>query len=516
MWGGVKMNLAILLGVSNYINFDDLPGCKNDVDIMYQLIRKTGKYQDILFLSENTTSQNVKHKVSEFIRKHSESEDVNEIFFYYTGHGLFHKDEFHFVLSDFDEKRLYRTTYMNSEIDDLLRALNPNLTVKVIDACHSGVRYVKDVNELEVTKVLNVSKEKFKNCYFMFSSQFDEKSWATQKISYFTQSFINSIINHETNSIRYRDIMDYISDDFLQKDIAQTPYYITQSTNTEIFCSIDEDTKDMLKEILASFEDNQIEQENKETAQLTLLEIVKKDAENYCKDIGEVHSLLEKIKQKINDFSLNGELNELYKVNITFENELYDDIPNIDAVAKALEDKAKEYFIEIEYVEKTVRVPIRTVLSEAVIALYGSKPTKYTEQTRTVVSSFNISEDNVPYTTIKIDFEPNFPNIPKYNCTIIYAFSKVHICLFYSYNIYNEVSWGEYELDNIKWRQSEEFIIKQDKKIEEKIESIKLGFIEFVKNDLNDRFKRISEKDGELLKENEGQKEEVKESTIKL
>ncbi|TBX83313.1 caspase family protein [Bacillus mycoides] len=512
--GGYVMstnNLAIILGVSDYIDGNNLPGCKNDANIIYQLVKQTEKYQDILFLESNTNSDNVKEKVSQFIQKHSEMEKVNEIFFYYTGHGLFNKGEFHFVLSDYNEQWLNRTTYKNSEIDDLLKSLDPKLTVKVIDACHSGVRYVKEVNDSEVSKMFTVTKEKFNNCYFMFSSQFDESSWATQKISYFTQSFVNSIIEHKVGNIRYRDIIDYISDDFLRKDITQTPYYVIQSTNTEVFCTIDEKTKAMLNSVLKSFDTHQVEEENKETTNtLTFLEIVKKDAENYCNDIEEVRNLLEKINGKINDLIVTDELNELYDINAIFEHEIYDDIPNINAVARYLENKSNEFFIELNYTKRTVKTPIKTyydTLAE-MMGKYEAKQTKFKEETIDVIDYYNISEDNVPYTTITIDFEPKLPNLSMYNCTIIYAFSKIHINLFYSYNIYNEVSWGEYELNNVEWIKTEELIIKQEESVLEKIESIERGFITFIEKDLYDRFKKALETARPIKEESDESKKE--------
>lgn len=501
------MNIAILIGVSKYNDGNDLVGCKNDVKIIHELIKKSEKYQEILYISDNTTSDTIKNQLSEFIRKHKENANIDEVFFYYTGHGLFHMEEFYYVLSDYEEKWLNRTTYKNSEIDELLKSLNSKLTVKVVDACHSGVRYVKDVNDVEVSKMLNITKEKFNNCYFMFSSQFDEYSWADQKISYFTQSFVNSLIEHKADSIRYRDIIDYISDDFSQKKISQTPYYVMQSNNTEIFCKVESETKEMLKQLLASFEQGKVEKENKDTTHtLSLVEIIKKDSENYCKNLDEVKELLNKVKQNSSDLVLNNELTELYEINVEFENETYDDIPNINVVAKALENKVNDFFIEIEFTKKIVKVPIKSTWDTLAEALrqFDGKQTKYRDETRTVVDCYNISEEDVPYTTIKIDLEPKYPNLSKYNCTIIYAFSKVHINLFYSFNIYKEVSWGEYEIESAKWRQTEDLIIKQEAEVVRVIESIKSGFKKYVQEDLHNKFTKAFE-------EINSQKEEIKE-----
>lgn len=488
------MNLAILIGVSQYDNENDLPGCKNDVDIIYQLIRKTGKFQEILYISQDTDSQNVKFTVSEFIRNCKEKgTEVDEIFFYYTGHGLFNKDEFHFVLSDFDSQWLNKTTYKNSEIDDLLKSLNPDFTVKVIDACNSGVRYVKDVSNTEAKEILNVSGRKFKNCYFMFSSQFDEVSWADKNISYFTDSFINAIVTHQTNkSIRYRDIADYISDDFLQRNVTQTPYFITQTSNTETFCDVDDDIKKMLEERLTTLREVQVIKEDKDTTnELSLLEKIKKDAENYCKDIKEVQDILNKIKENMESFSLNEDIEEAYEVKAEFEYEEYGDLPNIYSVAKSMEGDAANFFIELNYAVEKVKTPVQLspLRTFRYLATQGTIKQEYKEENQTVIKSFDITESDIPYTTVKIDLEPKYPNVPKYNLTLVYAFSKVHIKLFYSFNTYKEVSWGDFILDEIKWRQSEKFLIKNEEKIEKKIDSIILEFKDFMESNLREMFK---------------------------
>lgn len=499
------MNLAILIGVSDYVAAKLLPGCKNDVNIIHNLVQSTNKYQDILFLSEKTNSQDVKEKVSDFILKHQNTEEIDEIFFYYTGHGLFHEGEFHFVLSDFDRTWLNRTTYKNNELDELLKSLNPKLTVKVIDACHSGVKYVKDVNDLELKKVLNESKEKFNNCYFMFSSQADEVSWATQLISYFTLSFVNSIINHGTNGIRYRDIMDYVSDDFLRSDIGQTPYYVTQSKNTEIFCKIDDPLKEKLKQLIDNINGTSQRQENKNKNQLSLVEIVKKDAEKYCKDIKEVHSLLESIKNKVNDFKVNDKLNGLFRTQVDFNQETYDYISNIDIVAKSLERKFEDYFIILKYINKTVKVPQKNTLGAQLFKLPSffenekNVEIKYVEENRDVINSFNISEENLPFTSINIDLYPEYPNISMFNCSIIFAFSKVNIVFFYSFNTFKEVSWDSYELEDIDWRQTRQFVMKEQDSVINSIGQICAGFLSYVEKNLEKKFGKELEKvsDGE-------------------
>jgi hypothetical protein len=233
------VNLAILLGVSNYDNdkISNLTACTYDVNLVHFLLKSTKKYEDILLLDKNTTSENVKKQLTEFIRKHTaeESKEIDEVFFYYTGHGELYKDEFYYILSNFDFDQRNSTSLKNGELDNLLRNLNPKLTVKFVDACQSGISYVKDPGEMRIEKVVDNGKHTFQNCYFMFSSHSDQFSIATDKISLFTNSFLRAISRFNNGDIRYADIIDRIKDDFSQPHSQQTPYFIIQADYTKFF-----------------------------------------------------------------------------------------------------------------------------------------------------------------------------------------------------------------------------------------------------------------------------------------
>lgn len=149
------MNITILIGVSEYNNETNLPGCKNDVIIMKSIIEVSNKYDELLVIAENTNSDNVKQKMSEFIHE----------------------------LIDYTSAKINRTTYKNTEIDGMLKSLKPELTIKIIDACDSGINYVKDIGSKEIARLLKGTTSKFERCYFMYSSNFSESSYATENIS---------------------------------------------------------------------------------------------------------------------------------------------------------------------------------------------------------------------------------------------------------------------------------------------------------------------------------------------
>lgn len=209
----METNIAIIIAVSDYHHENPLPACRSDGELVQAIIVRTGKFapENTLAMVSGTTSSEVKAQLAAFIQSHK-GKTIGEVFFYFTGHGDFDGSDFRFVLSDFQADRRHQTTLGNSELDDMLRSLSPSIGVKLVDACHSGVQYVKDPDSID--KALQGTKEGYKSCYFMFSSDRNQFSYQDGNLSYFTRSFANAIANHTGPAIRYKDVIDYISDDF--------------------------------------------------------------------------------------------------------------------------------------------------------------------------------------------------------------------------------------------------------------------------------------------------------------
>ena len=184
------INISIIIGATNYQRLIKLPGSKNDAKNIFDIITLTKKYDDTLYLNNDESSEDVKESISDFIEKHKNNE-INELFFYFSGHGEFSNNEFCYLLSDYDSFKKSRTSLANSFVDNLIRNLQPKMTIKIIDACQSGTNYIKSNETLN--SYLLESKNQLSNCYFLFSSHTDQSSYQTKYISDFTNSFINSL-----------------------------------------------------------------------------------------------------------------------------------------------------------------------------------------------------------------------------------------------------------------------------------------------------------------------------------
>src|SRR5689334_5494665 len=124
------MNVAIILAVSNYTNpGNNLPASKKDGDVIHGILQATKKYDKILMVNNSESSSKTKELLSNFFVE-CKGFKIDELFFYYSGHGEFSSDEFYYLLSDFDNKKKNQTSLQNNEIDDLIRTLNPQIVIK--------------------------------------------------------------------------------------------------------------------------------------------------------------------------------------------------------------------------------------------------------------------------------------------------------------------------------------------------------------------------------------------------
>ena len=188
-----KANVAIILAASEYDNLNPLPACRKDADVMRSIIDSPGKFrpEHILCIDTETTSSTVKAAVSKFLSS-LEGTVVGELFFYYSGHGMF-EGEFHFLFTDYDETRKRQTTLSNTELDAMLKGQDPELAIKVVDACQCGQNYVKSRESFG--KALQETQARFNSRYFMFSSDQQQSSFASNVISDLTHQFALSVMS---------------------------------------------------------------------------------------------------------------------------------------------------------------------------------------------------------------------------------------------------------------------------------------------------------------------------------
>jgi hypothetical protein len=472
------MNLAIIISVSEYTDpKNDLPGCKKDSESINTILNKTGKFDDILFIHEKLSSGKVKERLTDFIAEHK-SKKIEELFFYYTGHGEFFNDEFYYILSDYKQDKRNQTTLQNEEVDSLFRTLNPNLVVKLIDACQSGKAYIKEAGA--VTKYFQKTIDRFNRCYFLNSSLKDQSSFQSDVISDFTLSFINSIKDHDTTEIRYKDIMDYISDDF-EKIPAQTPFFVVQADYTEKFCIINK----ALKQYLDSLDSELKIEATKKEAKISLIDKIKKQASEYFTK-EQALLLINDLKTEVNNYEIEEDLKEIFDCTISFE-ENYDGITSKNTIGKWLDENQHEYFAKSSH--SKVRKDRNTNIFGAWRTIGIMNPSEDENDYEWIRNGFEL-EVEVPYKTIIFTLNSKFPNIESYTGRILYLLSKKQIRFFYFFTNFETKNWDERKLNTkIEWFTSEHSL---NNKVEilDGLNKIFLQLVEKAKKDIEERFNK--------------------------
>ncbi|EPM3637176.1 caspase family protein [Enterobacter roggenkampii] len=194
-----KVNIAIIIGISDYGSTEsNLPQCKNDMELTSEIVSRIKKPLHTLKLSGKASGREASDKLINFFKEIKEkSLNVDELFFYFTGHGLSHDtggagSESRLVFSDYSQNRINETTISSDFIDDLARDISPVTYVKIIDACFSGSKLIKNAIDQRDKFLEVVSKDKkhyensgFNNVYVMASSRNDQLSFANTKYSDF-------------------------------------------------------------------------------------------------------------------------------------------------------------------------------------------------------------------------------------------------------------------------------------------------------------------------------------------
>jgi hypothetical protein len=243
---------AIVLGVPQYDNVQDLPACGNDASIMKDLFKATNKF-NILSIPSDSSKEAVLNHLEEFLPLASE-EGIDEVVFYFSGHGCHDESDTHFALKGTLLEQISGTSLNNLELDTIVRKRNPRLFIKIIDACESGLTYIKSITKDDLFGNLFPTDKALENCYFMCSSKQSQPSIADNEYSFFTRELVLSVADLvDKNTIRYTDIQNSISDSFRAKGIAQTPFFTTQSSGLETFAETTSELKSFSHKIKAQF-----------------------------------------------------------------------------------------------------------------------------------------------------------------------------------------------------------------------------------------------------------------------
>lgn len=218
-------NIAILIGNTEYTSLNNLECCRDDVAAVNELLNATNKFDKISKI-ENHNASDLKDAIRLEL---NDVGAVSELLVYYTGHGYALDDEFFICATNFDERRPNQTGLSTTELHNLLRSVDSDLVVKIIDACNSGTHLMK--NDI----ALSLQSSKGINHLIQIASCLENQSSLTgDPLSVFTENFIDATLTKAEGAIYYSDIISALRDQFISNN-SQTPFFIFQSTCREKF-----------------------------------------------------------------------------------------------------------------------------------------------------------------------------------------------------------------------------------------------------------------------------------------
>jgi hypothetical protein len=482
--------LGVVIAVSEYTGeAGNLPACRQDGMAIAHVLKSSGRFDDILHIDSEAIGTNVKQKLADFAKTHK-GKEIDEVFFYFTGHGEFVGDEFYYLLTDYQAKKRNQTSLENSELDGIVRALTPKLFVKIVDACQSGVTYIKTPDDFK--EYLKGADKKFEKIYFMFSSQAAQFSYQNDKISYFTESVLKSIFSHTSDKIRYKDVMSYVSDDFKERDF-QTPLFVTQADFTEALCDVTASLKEKIREFLQDDQDS-APTKNEVAEELSLMAKLKRDAKSYCSK-EEALSIVSSLPNILTRRTPFADIAEIFEQELHVEQ---NNPPASAAVGRWL-DKGKDerkYFArptrEWETYQK--RVPKNAFgLSGLGLAALG-QGTEYTfvEEKREIISGFSPTTE-MPFQYVRIRLAPKLPNLAPEECYLVPIISRTHLRLFWAFSHFEYVDWDKASrVGKLEWA-TNEAPLKETAAVESLIGQIETRFLAFVEEPLKARWASESE-----------------------
>lgn len=447
------MNVAVVIGVSRYSSAAALPACRMDAELMRTLLAATGKYSEILVLSAVTESGPLKEALRGFFGRHQAAESVEEVVFYFSGHGTFHSDAL-LCCSDFDPHRPSTTSLSNSEVDDLLRSLNPAVAVKIIDACQSGSPYIKDAAP-GFEKALRESRLKSFIC--MASSRADQSSYVGAELSVFTDRLADAALARSEGTVLYRDIQASLADAFASTP-EQTPFFVVQGTGLEAFATITVEMRALAErrtreQALPAVPEGHAPLVERIVAEVSRVDRLYISAEEAARAVKQAGEGLERAVLS------NAIVARFYDMRCSREGTLAA-IPASRALAQFAQEQgwAKKYFVNVEEEVYHVRVPIDPLTASlragAGFATWNRLSEEYSTETRRRPLKVE-STQPLPFEVATVVFEPrDHPALKAFALYLGLVHSLTEAVVLSAHTEFIRKGWAERapDLGQLQWR----------------------------------------------------------------
>ena len=456
-------NVAVVLGVDKYSTASALPSCQHDAELMESFLSATGKY--IVLRLPNDVD---KHKALELIDNAlTEAGEIGEVLFYFSGHGVQDSD-MHYALFDTRIDAINSTALNNAEVDVVVRKASPKLFVKIIDACQSGLSYIKGLDKT-ITEEMELLTKGLGNCIFLCSSRSTQYSYAGNPYSKFTKAVIDAVDYATTQTVKYSDLQNYLSDSFGKEQGNQTPYFNTQCDGTDVFCEKTPEVIALLQRLKGESQNPSPETSSDANRVAAYLES--------CRDEQEVHKIMDDAVCLMEKYILNDDLLSAF-YDFSCEHSapyIYHSYREERSIVKMLYNCpiSENLFVNIE----CSSVKQDSILGEW-YATYKKEPIAFTPSAKNVpaIRAYHLKarDKHLPDYVI--------PFVFVYSPTFFYVFTCTKQFLRKGWNEYEESQGTKYTYAKFEYQEYSggEWLSYLEKRLQQSVEYAKKTLLEFV------------------------------------
>lgn len=466
------MNLGIVIGVEKYASdsLENLVACKNDASVVKSVLANVKDFEEILYINNDEAGSEVKRKVVDFVERNKDK-NIKGLVFYFSGHGERFNDDFFYLPSDFDSRKRETAGLRNSELDEWIKTLSPQLCVKIVDACFSGTQYIKSESSTEIDLKKSAKKYGLNDIYFWFSSREDEASYAGAEFSRFTESIFSALLEKQ-GEVRYREIMDAVADDFSNAGSSK-PIFVTQSSNIERFGHITESTHKLIYEAFGiehgeeNIEDgnekNSIQDSTSEES-LSIFDMAVRESNKLCFSEEALSKFIRYFNSALSDWD--EEIKKAYSISIDDTLECYQ-VPNGQKLGEWLErNRDNSYFAnptfdtreyQVEEYKALPEKPVRSAISSLRgMALWHEDDREYklekVTRTQSFVDGFEYSH-GLEKRILKVSFEPKLEIVDPACLYVVPIYSNKDLVVNFSYEFLKRRNWNSYSAPKCeKWK----------------------------------------------------------------
>ncbi len=511
------MKLAIVGGISDYSDQTKLEACANDAVTFRSFLEETKMYADICFLDFATTGIAAKKSISDFVQKHRNG-PVEELIFYFSGHGDRVDDDFLYAFSDYKTDKRETTGLRNTELDSLIRNLAPELTVKIVDACYSGSTYIKGEDDIAPIVQKSAKENQLNKLYFFHSSAADQTSLAGPKFSWFTRALFESLVNLE-GTVRYRDLIAAVADEMNLKG-GPRPTFVVQADNLEIFTHMNPDLTSLLAKALAgpvaengdgkdldgiSGADIGNSQVQEQSGPLSLVQLAATQAKDaYCTQ-QEAEENIKLLLPLIDPERWPDQLKAVFELHAKEKHP--SELPNRVAIGRWINGlKDDSVFAVPAYVTETYKVDeykeipkkpsssfarsfagsYRVPSMREILGEDKDYKLETVEKKRSVVSGFEYTVNPVIMPHV-IFFKPKFPSLEEYSACFVLLFSRRLLTCLYSVEHLPLEAWSVTRSPKASHWKQQSVSLKNTEKIEVLAKSLMQEVCDFIEADVRQR-----------------------------